>query len=114
MRAEGQHGHSLRAAEAGIYELSRFSRFSENYLAAGGTSSLSDYTTAYGSGVLDGSLRQSIVFSDHSLATDSVFELVSCRNVLIYFEKQLQEHALGILQRDVNARAALHHGRARR
>jgi chemotaxis protein methyltransferase CheR len=92
---------SLRAAEAGIYELSRFARFSENYVQSGGKSSLSDYyTTAYGNGVLDGSLRKAVVFSDHSLATDSVFaemQLVSCRNVLIYFEKQLQDRALGIL-----------------
>ena len=51
--------------------------------------------------MLDHSLKKAIVFSDHSLATDSVFaevHLVSCRNVLIYFEKGLQERALGVLR----------------
>ena len=92
---------SLRTAKEGVYELPRFARFSENYLAAGGVSSLSDYyTSAYGGAVMDRRLKQAIVFSDHSLATDSVFaevQLVSCRNVLIYFEKELQERAIGLL-----------------
>jgi chemotaxis protein methyltransferase CheR len=51
--------------------------------------------------VFDKTLRQHIVFSDHSLATDSVFaemHLVSCRNVLIYFNRQLQERALGLFR----------------
>jgi chemotaxis protein methyltransferase CheR len=92
---------SLRIAEAGVYDADRVARFSDNYLAAGGTGSLADYyTAAYSGAVLDRRLRKAIVFSDHSLATDSVFaevQLVSCRNVLIYFEKQLQERALGLL-----------------
>jgi chemotaxis protein methyltransferase CheR len=51
--------------------------------------------------MLDKSLRQHIVFSDHSLATDSVFaevHLVSCRNVLIYFDRQLQDRAVGLFR----------------
>jgi chemotaxis protein methyltransferase CheR len=92
---------SLRAAEAGVYETARFVRFSESYRLAGGRASLSDYyTAAYGGAVLDRRLRRSIVFSDHSLATDSAFaevQLVSCRNVLIYFERELQERALGVI-----------------
>lgn len=92
---------SLRVAREGIYEADRFTRFSENYLAAGGTASLSDYySAAYGGVVMDRRLKKAIVFADHSLATDTVFaevQLVSCRNVLIYFEKELQERALGIL-----------------
>ena len=66
--------------------------------------SLSDYyTAAYGGAVFDKSLREHIVFSDHSLATDSVFaevQLVSCRNVLIYFDRELQDRAVGLF-RDV-------------
>lgn len=92
----------LRAAGEGVYALDRFARFSENYLAAGGKRSLSDYYVAgYDSALLDKGLRRSILFSDHSLATDSVFaemELVSCRNVLIYFEQSLQDRALGVLR----------------
>jgi chemotaxis protein methyltransferase CheR len=92
---------SLRTAEDGVYALDRISRFSADYVAAGGKASLADYYTArHSSALLDRRLRRSIMFSDHSLATDSVFaevQLVSCRNVLIYFDDQLQERALGVL-----------------
>ena len=92
---------SLRTAEAGVYDADRVARFSENYLASGGKASLSDYySAAYGGAVMDRRLKRAIVFSDHSLATDSVFaevQLASCRNVLIYFERELQEHALRLL-----------------
>lgn len=93
---------SLRVAEEGVYDIDRFARFSENYRLSGGRASLSNYYTArYSSAVFDRSLKKSILFSDHSLATDSVFaemQLVSCRNVLIYFERQLQDRALGVLR----------------
>ncbi|HEY1697039.1 MAG TPA: CheR family methyltransferase [Polyangiaceae bacterium] len=96
------HPESLRAAEQGVYDVERFARFSENYAEAGGRRSLSDYYTArYSSAVLDRSLKKSILFSDHSLATDTVFaevEFVSCRNVLIYFERALQDRAIGVLR----------------
>lgn len=95
------HPESLRVAQAGVYALDRFARFSENYRLAGGRASLSDYYTAeYSSAVLSRALKKAILFSDHSLATDTVFaevELVSCRNVLIYFERELQDRALGII-----------------
>lgn len=96
------HPESLSIAERGVYDLERFARFSESYLEAGGRGSLSDYYTAeYSSVVLDRRLRNAILFSDHSLATDVAFaevELVSCRNVLIYFEQELQERAIGVLR----------------
>src|SRR5688572_23096834 len=81
--------HSLHRAEAGVFEADRMAGFTENHRRSGGLSSLSDYyTAAFGRAVIDKTLRKHIVFSDHSLATDSVFaemQLVSCRNVLIYF-----------------------------
>src|SRR5262249_45875674 len=96
------HPESLRVAGQGIYDLERFARFSTNYQLGGGRASLSDYyTTSYSSALLDRSLKKAILFSDHSLATDSAFaemELVSCRNVLIYFERQLQDRAIGVLR----------------
>jgi chemotaxis protein methyltransferase CheR len=92
---------SLRAAEAGVYATERFPGFSDNYRLSGGRASLSDYyAAAYGGALLDRRLRKAIVFSDHSLATDSAFaevQLVSCRNVLIYFERDLQDRAIGVL-----------------
>jgi chemotaxis protein methyltransferase CheR len=92
----------LRSAEEGVYAIDRFAQFSENYRRAGGRGSLSDYYVArYSSAILDRSLKKSILFSDHSLATDSVFaemQLVSCRNVLIYFDRELQDRAIGLLR----------------
>ncbi|MGC4062825.1 MAG: protein-glutamate O-methyltransferase CheR [Aquabacterium sp.] len=94
------NAQALQQAEAGIYDIGRVAGFSENYLQSGGRASLSDYyTAAYGRAVFDKRLRQHVVFSDHSLATDSVFaevHLVSCRNVLIYFDRALQDRALGL------------------
>lgn len=96
------HPDSLRAAAEGVYDAGRFPRFSANYLAAGGKASLSDYYMAhYSSALFDRQLRKSILFSDHSLATDSAFaevQLVSCRNVLIYFDRALQDRAVGVLR----------------
>jgi chemotaxis protein methyltransferase CheR len=93
---------SLRIADEGMYDLARFSQFSANYLAAGGRGSLSDYYTArYSAALLDRKLKKAILFSDHSLATDNAFaevELASCRNVLIYFDRALQNRALGVLR----------------
>ncbi len=93
---------TLQKAQAGIYEIERVAGFTENHRKSGARSSLSDYyTAAYDRVVLDKSLRQHIVFCDHSLATDSVFaevHLVSCRNVLIYFNRELQDRAVGLFR----------------
>jgi chemotaxis protein methyltransferase CheR len=102
---------SLRTAESGVYPLDRVAGFSRNYQRAGGTRSLADYyTAAYGGVVFDRRLRRRITFSDHCLATDEVFaevHLVSCRNVLIYFDRQLQERALGLFYRSLVPRGYL-------
>jgi len=90
----------LQKAEAGVYQVDRIAGFTENHRRSGARSSLSDfYTAAYGRAVFDKSLKRHMVFSDHSLATDSVFaevQLVSCRNVLIYFNRALQDRAVGL------------------
>jgi chemotaxis protein methyltransferase CheR len=94
--------HTLQKAESGIYSIDRVAGFTVNHRESGARSSLSDYyTAAYGRAIFDKSLREHIVFSDHSLATDSVFaevQMVSCRNVLIYFNKALQDRAVGLFR----------------
>ena len=93
---------ALEAAANGVYALDRIRAFTENHQKSGGKSSLSDYyTAAYGRAVFDKSLRSQVVFSDHSLVTDAVFaevQLVSCRNVMIYFDRPLQDRALGLFR----------------
>lgn len=96
------HPGSIARASAGIFKIDRVRQFSENYRAAGGKGSLSDYfQAAHGAVVFDRELTRRVVFSDHSLATDSVFaevQLVSCRNVLIYFNSELQNRALQLFR----------------
>ncbi len=93
---------ALHRAEQGLYPIERLQAFTENHRLSGSQCSLSEYyTAAYGSAAFDRSLRKNVVFSDHSLATDSVFaevQLVSCRNVLIYFDRSLQDRALGLMK----------------
>ncbi|MFS2108618.1 protein-glutamate O-methyltransferase CheR [Sphingomonas sp. Sphisp140] len=93
---------ALETASRGIYALDRVKGFTENHRLSGGKSSLSDYyTTGYGGAVFDKSLRERVVFSDHSLVTDAVFaemQLISCRNVLIYFNRELQDRAIGLFR----------------
>ena len=94
--------HALAAAKAGIYPLDRIRKFTENHQKSGGRSSLSHYYTAdYGRAVFDSSLRANVVFSDHSLVSDAVFgemQLISCRNVMIYFDRALQDRAVGLFK----------------
>lgn len=93
---------ALKAAEAGVYPLDQLKKFTANHQKSGGRSSLSDYYTAdYGRAIFDKSLRSRVVFSDHSLVTDAVFgemHLISCRNVLIYFDRALQDRAIGLFR----------------
>ena len=96
------NAHGLQAASTGVYEAARIPAFTDSHRKSGAPNSLSEYyTAAYGRVVFDKSFRDHIVFADHSLATDSVFaevQLVLCRNVLIYFNRELQDRALGLFR----------------
>lgn len=102
---------ALKAAQAGIYSLDRIRLFTENHQQSGGRSSLSDhYTADYGGALFDKSLRDRVVFSDHSLVTDAAFgemHLISCRNVLIYFDRALQDRAVGLFRDSLARRGFL-------
>ena len=84
----------LRDAKAGMVPLSSMKEYTENYQKAGGKTSFSEYYTArYDHALFRPSLREHIVFSSHNLATDASFNefnVVLCRNVMIYFNKALQ------------------------
>ncbi len=91
---------SLDKARKGVFPLDRMQLYTRNYQQAGGKRAFSDYyTAAYHAALFDRSLCDNVTFADHSLATDSVFSethLISCRNVLIYFNRGLQNRALGL------------------
>lgn len=102
---------ALARAAAGVYPMDEAATYSRNYLAAGGRGSLSDhFTEAYGGIAFDRALRRHMVFADHSLSTDAVFSevhLVSCRNVLIYFDTALQDRAVGLFRESLVRRGYL-------
>lgn len=102
---------ALEIARNGVYAMDRIKTFTENHQKSGGKSSLSDYyTAAYGRAVFDKTLRSRVVFSDHSLVTDAVFteaQFISCRNVLIYFDRPLQDRALGLFRDSLSRKGFL-------
>ena len=102
---------SLDKARQGIFPLDAIRSYTANYQRSGGRRAFSDYyTAAYDAARFDPSLCADAIFADHSLATDSVFaetHLVSCRNVLIYFNRQLQDRALGLFHESLCHRGFL-------
>jgi len=96
----------LDIAKKGIYPIDRIKEFTANYQAAGGKQSFSDYYMAnYNSVIYDQSLKKNLVFAEHNLVTDSVFaevNLIICRNVLIYFNKELQSRVINLFHDSLN------------
>ncbi len=90
----------LDIAKKGIYPIDRIKEYTANYQAAGGKQSFSDYYMAnYDSVIYDQSLKKNLVFAEHNLVTDNVFaevNLIICRNVLIYFNKELQNRVVSL------------------
>jgi len=84
----------LQQARRGIFPIERMQEYTENYIRAGGRRSFSEYYTAkYDGALFDGRLTRHVVFAQHNLVTDrsfSEFHAIFCRNVLIYFDKDLQ------------------------
>jgi chemotaxis protein methyltransferase CheR len=91
---------ALRAAKEGIFSVESVRAYTRNYQEAGGTESFSRYYTAdYGFVRMAADLKDNMVFSDHNLVADKVFteaHLILCRNVLIYFNKTLQNRVLSL------------------
>jgi chemotaxis protein methyltransferase CheR len=84
----------LQQARRGIFPLERMQEYTENYIRAGGQRSFSEYYTAmYDGALFDQRLARNVVFAQHNLVTDrsfADFTVIFCRNVLIYFDKDLQ------------------------
>jgi chemotaxis protein methyltransferase CheR len=102
---------SLEAARRGVMPLERMRLYTENYQKAGGMRAFSDYyTAAYGGALFDRALVDNVTFADHSLATDTVFaetHFISCRNVMIYFNRRLQNRVLGLFHESLCHRGFL-------
>lgn len=90
----------LCKARDGIFPIDHMKKYISNYIKAGGIRSFSDYYTAkYDSAIMEKDLKANVVFADHNLVTDGVFgemNLIMCRNVLIYFDKTLQNRVLNL------------------
>ncbi len=90
----------LRRAREGIFPLSAMQEYTTNYVKAGGTREFSDYYAAdYDNVIFQPSLAANVHFAEHNLATDgsfNEFHVIVCRNVMIYFDRSLQNRVLGL------------------
>jgi chemotaxis protein methyltransferase CheR len=91
---------NLEKARKGIYPMQYMKGYTQNYILSGGKADFSDYYTArYGNAIIRKELKNNILFSPHNLVTDQVFnefQLICCRNVLIYFNKTLQDRVVNL------------------
>jgi chemotaxis protein methyltransferase CheR len=91
---------SLKIAREGVYPLGSMKLYTSNYMEAGGKKSFSEYYIAkYNSVLFDKSLRENVVFSPHNLVADksfNEFQFIICRNVLMYFNQDLQNRVVNL------------------
>jgi chemotaxis protein methyltransferase CheR len=90
--------NNLEKARNGILPLRNMREYTTNYQQSGGKRDFADYYTAmYDNAIIHEELRSAVIFSQHNLVSDNVFnefQLITCRNVMIYFNKQLQDRVL--------------------
>lgn len=105
----------LARARDGLINANELEEYNSNYKAGGGTAQLSDYYTAkYDGAIFRGSLKKNIVFAEHNLVTDSSFNefnLILCRNVMIYFNQTLQSRVHDLLYSSLRRLGVLALGR---
>jgi chemotaxis protein methyltransferase CheR len=96
---------ALHKAEEGIFAVRTLPEFERNHRSAGGKAKLSDFFVTNGEFFrIDERLRRKIVFAHHNLVSDGVFcevQLILCRNVLIYFNNDLQRQVLGLFYKSL-------------
>jgi chemotaxis protein methyltransferase CheR len=105
----------LASAREGAFALDKLRDYTRNYLTAGGSDAFSSYyTVATGRAHFDPSLLSDVVFAQHNLATDrsfNEFDVIMCRNVLIYFGRELQDRVLNLFDASMTRRGVLALGR---
>ena len=105
----------LKRAKSGIFPLQKMQEYTDNYIQAGGNAAFSEYYTAkYDHAILHNSLKKNIVFAQHNLVTDksfNEFHLILIRNVLIYFNDQLRDRVLELLNSSLTKFGVLAVGR---
>jgi chemotaxis protein methyltransferase CheR len=105
------NNHSLEIAKKGIYPADKMKLFTKNYIDSGGKASFADYYQAnYNSAMIRKSLKDNITFANHNLMKDQVFaqmNLIVCRNVLIYFNNELQNRTLTLFKESLVNRGYL-------
>lgn len=104
--ATDMNERSLQQAKEGVYDIGRMQQYTKNYMEAGGTRAFSEYYTAkYNSVILQPYLRKNIIFAEHNLATDTSFNefnVIFCRNVMIYFNDELRDHVHGLFHESLS------------
>jgi len=95
------NGVILEKAKNGIFPLTSMKEYTDNYLKAGGTGSFSEYYTArYENALFKSSLKKNIIWAEHNMVSDASFNefhIILCRNVMIYFNKSLQDRVHKLL-----------------
>lgn len=96
----------IQKAKEGIYPIENIKKYTLNYHQAGGKASFSEYYTAqYNAAYLNPSLKERITFAQHNLVTDGVFgemNVIICRNVLIYFNQELQNRVISLFNESLS------------
>jgi chemotaxis protein methyltransferase CheR len=91
----------LKVARDGIFPIARMKEYTDNYLKAGGSEEFSTYyTAAFENIIFNQTLKKNLIFAQHNLATDqsfNEFNLIICRNVMIYFNESLQRRVFTLL-----------------
>ena len=105
------NSRTLNQASAGLFDKKIFQYYEGSYKASGGLHSLTNYySNTNGMAFMNENLKKNITFADHSLATDNVFSemhFISCRNVLIYFNRDLQNKVIGLFNQSLHRKGFL-------
>ena len=92
---------AITAAKKGAFPLKKMQQYTKNYLKAGGKKAFSEYyTTDHQFAYFHSILSNNLIFDQHNLVSDSSFNefhVILCRNVMIYFDKDLQQHVHGLI-----------------